>query len=58
VRRVLAVDISPAMLEVARKNFAELGIANVELLEGDIVTLPLKSASVDRSPRSEVGGRG
>jgi ubiquinone/menaquinone biosynthesis C-methylase UbiE len=52
------VDISPAMLEVARKNFAELGIANVELLEGDIVTLPLKSASVDRSPRSEVGGRG
>jgi ArsR family transcriptional regulator len=47
VGRVLAVDNSPAMLEVARKNLAELGIANVELLEGDIVALPLKSASVD-----------
>jgi ubiquinone/menaquinone biosynthesis C-methylase UbiE len=34
VGRVLAVDNSPAMLEVARKNLAELGIANVELLEG------------------------
>jgi ubiquinone/menaquinone biosynthesis C-methylase UbiE len=47
VGRVLAVDNSPAMLEVARKNLAELGIANVELLEGDIGSLPLKSASVD-----------
>ena len=47
VGRVLAVDNSPAMLEVARKNLAELGIANVQLLVGDIVALPLKSASVD-----------
>jgi ArsR family transcriptional regulator len=47
VGRVLAVDNSPAMLEVARKNLAELGIANVELLEGDIVALPMKGASVD-----------
>ncbi len=47
VGRVLAVDHSPAMLDVARKNLAELGISNVELLEGDVMALPLKDASVD-----------
>ena len=35
------------MLEVARKNLAELGIANVDLLEGDVRALPLEEASVD-----------
>lgn len=44
---VLAVDNSPAMLAVARKNLAELGVKNVELLEGDVATLPLKDGSVD-----------
>ena len=47
VERVLAVDNSPAMLNVARKNLGALGITNVELLSGDITVLPLKSASVD-----------
>ena len=47
VRRVLAVDNSPAMLDVARKNISELGIANVDLLEGDVRALPLDSGSVD-----------
>jgi ubiquinone/menaquinone biosynthesis C-methylase UbiE len=47
VRRVLAVDNSPAMLEVARKNLGELGIVNVELLEGDVNALPIESGSVD-----------
>ena len=47
VSRVLAVDNSPAMLEVARKNLGELGIANVELLEGDVGALPLESGAVD-----------
>src|SRR5215218_9757187 len=47
VGRVLALDNSPAMLDVARKNLAELGIANVELLEGDVRALPLDSGSVD-----------
>ena len=47
VARVLTVDNSPAMLEVARKNLAELGISNVELLEGDVTALPLESGSVD-----------
>ena len=47
VRRVLAVDNSPAMLEVARKNLSELGVINVELQEGDVRALPLESGSVD-----------
>lgn len=47
VRRVLAVDNSPAMLKVARRNLAELGVSNVELLEGDVGALPLQGASVD-----------
>ena len=47
VGRVLAVGNSRSMLEVARKNLAELGISNVELLEGDVMALPQKDASVD-----------
>jgi len=47
VRRVLAVDNSPAMLDVARKNLGELGVSNVELREGDVRGLPLESGSVD-----------
>jgi ubiquinone/menaquinone biosynthesis C-methylase UbiE len=47
VKRVLAVDNSPAMLEVAKKNLGELGVANVDLLEGDARALPLESGSVD-----------
>ena len=47
VGRVLAVDNSPAMLDVARNNLAELGNSNVELLQGDMMALPLKDASVE-----------
>lgn len=47
VGRVIAVDNSPAMLEVARKNLGELGATNVELVEGDVRALPLASDSVD-----------
>ena len=47
VARVIAVDNSPAMLAVAEKNLGELGVGNVELLEGDVMALPLKDASVD-----------
>ena len=35
------------MLEVARKNLGELGIAKVGLLEGDVGALPLESGAVD-----------
>ena len=47
VRRVLAADNSPAMLEVAKKNLKQLGIGNVELLVGDVKALPLEDTSVD-----------
>lgn len=33
--RVVAVDVSPGTLDVARANAAELGLANVEFREGD-----------------------
>lgn len=45
--RIFAVDNSPAMLSVARKNLTALGVDNVELAEADITDLPLASASVD-----------
>jgi ArsR family transcriptional regulator len=54
VGRVLAVDNSPAMLEVARKNFRELGARNVDLLEGDVRALPLEEASVDAASANMV----
>ncbi len=47
VRRVVAVDNSPAMLSVARKNLDTLGLGNVELMVGEMTRLPLESASVD-----------
>ena len=45
--RVLAVDNSQAMLDVARANLGALGITNVELIEGEVTALPLASDSVD-----------
>jgi ArsR family transcriptional regulator len=44
---VIAIDNSPAMLDVARDNFAQLGIANVELHEADLTQLPLDDDTVD-----------
>ena len=46
-RRVIGIDNSPAMLEVARDNHGKLGIDNVELREGDLSRLPLDDGSVD-----------
>jgi ArsR family transcriptional regulator len=45
--RVIAIDNSPAMLDVARDNLARLGIDNVELRKGDLTQLPLDDDSVD-----------
>jgi ubiquinone/menaquinone biosynthesis C-methylase UbiE len=45
--RVIAIDNSPAMLEVARANLAHLDIDNVEVDEGDLTQLPLDDGSVD-----------
>lgn len=44
-QKVWAVDSSAAMLEVARKEFQQTGITNVELIEGDVLDLPLADQS-------------
>jgi ArsR family transcriptional regulator len=45
--RVVAVDNSRAMLDVARAILDALGLPNVELIEGEVTALPLASGSVD-----------
>ncbi len=45
--RAIGVDMTPAMVERARANAAERGIANVEFHLGEIESLPLASDSVD-----------
>jgi ubiquinone/menaquinone biosynthesis C-methylase UbiE len=45
--RVIAIDNSPAMLDVARDNLAQLGIDNVEVCEADLTRLPLDDDSID-----------
>jgi ubiquinone/menaquinone biosynthesis C-methylase UbiE len=45
--RVIAIDNSPAMLDVARDNLAQLGIDNVELREGDLGRLPFEDDAID-----------
>ncbi len=43
--RVIGIDINADMLALARKRTADLG--NVEIIRGEIESLPLESASVD-----------
>jgi arsenite methyltransferase len=45
--RVIGVDMTPSMLERARASADEMGVANVELHESLIESLPLESTSVD-----------
>ena len=45
--RVTGLDMTPSMLELARKNQANLGIANVEFVQGEIEAMPLPSDSYD-----------
>jgi arsenite methyltransferase len=45
--RVIGVDMTSSMLERARGSAADMGLANVELHEVLIETLPLDDASVD-----------
>jgi arsenite methyltransferase len=44
---VTSVDMTPEMLEKARAATAELGMTNVDFLEGEIERLPLANESVD-----------
>jgi SAM-dependent methyltransferase len=45
--RVIGVDMTEEMLQLARKNAAELGAANVEFRHGAIERLPVDDNSVD-----------
>ncbi|MCV2395432.1 arsenite methyltransferase [Actinotalea sp. M2MS4P-6] len=45
--RAFGVDMTPEMLELARRNAAEAGATNVEFREGTIEDLPFGDASVD-----------
>jgi SAM-dependent methyltransferase len=45
--RAIGIDMTDAMLELARRNAAEAGVTNVEFVKGTIEALPLADASVD-----------
>ncbi len=44
---VIGVDMTPAMLEKARRNQAKVGLANVEFRQGHIEDLPVDADTVD-----------
>lgn len=44
---VIGLDMTPDMLELARKNQANLGVSNVEFVQGEIERIPLPDANVD-----------
>jgi len=44
---VYGLDMTPEMLDLARRNQAEAGVENAEFLEGTIEDVPLPEASVD-----------
>jgi arsenite methyltransferase len=45
--RAIGLDMTPEMLELARRNAVEAGATNVEFIEGTIEAIPLPDASVD-----------
>jgi arsenite methyltransferase len=45
--RVFGLDMTPEMLELARRNAVEAGLDNVEFLQGYLEAIPLPAASVD-----------
>ena len=45
--RAIGLDMTPEMLALARRNAAEAGVTNVELIEGHLEDIPLPDASVD-----------
>ena len=45
--RAIGLDMTPEMLALARRNAAEAGVDNVELLEGYLEDIPLSDGSVD-----------
>lgn len=47
VEQVLGIDLTPAMLELARRGAVEAGLANVDFTIGDATALDLEDASFD-----------
>lgn len=45
--KVIGIDMTPAMIEKAKKNAEELGITNVDFRFGDIEEMPVDDNSVD-----------
>lgn len=45
--KVIGVDMTPAMIEKAKRNAEELGITNVDFRFGDIEDMPVDDSSVD-----------
>ena len=45
--RVIGIDMTPRMIELARTNASKLGYANVEFVEGSIESLPVDDDSID-----------
>ena len=45
--RVTGLDMTPTMLELARKNQAGLGLTNVEFVQGELEAMPLPSGAYD-----------
>lgn len=44
---VYGIDITPAMIEKARRTAAKLGVRNVAFLQADLADLPLEEAAAD-----------
>jgi SAM-dependent methyltransferase len=47
VREVIGIDMTPAMIEIARRDAAQAGIANATFAIGDVTDLDLPDASFD-----------
>ena len=45
--RIIGIDMTPAMLDLARASAGDMGLANVELHEALIESVPVEDASVD-----------
>ena len=45
--RAIGLDMTPQMLELARRNADEAGVGNVEFVQGYLEEVPLPDASVD-----------
>jgi len=45
--RITGIDMTPEMLEKARRSAEAMGAANVEFVEGEVETLPFPDASFD-----------